>query len=298
MDIKCIGIIAPSSGCDNLKELKNLKSFLKSHNITTKAVGNIIKKYATYAEYPEQKAQNLHNAFLDKDIDAIICVRGGIGASLVMPYLNLDIIKNNPKPFFGYSDITLFINKFSSLGVPCFHAPMFCDFKTNSFEPENLNRLLLALQNKFHNQNLDFYTKDAKVLNTGEVTAKMVGGCLTLVRDSIATDYEINFDNKILFLEDVGEPLYKIDQMIVQLKNANKLNNIKGVVLGDFVDISPETNGYTYNLQQIFERNFSELNIPVIYNVHAGHDKLKPTLPINSNYQLTAQPNNIKLKIL
>ena len=188
-------------------------------------------------------------------------------------------IKRNPKIFMGYSDITtllLAINE--KTGLVTYHGPMTANFKDIPIETEN-SFVDTILNNK--EINLLDYEKSYSIMKQGTAEGEIIGGNLSLIVASLGTKYEINTDNKILFLEETNEATYRIDRMLQQLKLAGKLDKIKGVILGDFKN-AKRAEKDDMSLDDVFFETFKNMNIPIIKNFKSGHVRPFITVPIGA----------------
>ena len=165
--------------------------------------------------------------FADKSVDAIWCLKGGWGSARTLEMLDFDLIKRNPKPLIGYSDITSLLNAIHlKTGLITFHGP-------NAIYGESdytVEKFLGVLVEERYSNIENHYDADLTTITPGVARGKLVGGNLTVLTSVIGTPYEPDFMNGILFLEDVSEPAYKVDRMFNQLKQSGALSKLKGVV--------------------------------------------------------------------
>lgn len=287
-----IGIIAPSSPQSKVY-INNKISEFKNLGFNIKLGKYIYNHYGYLAGEDKDRAKDLMDMFEDPDVDAIVCFRGGYGSIRMAKYLNLNVIKRNPKIFCGYSDITLLLNYlYNECNLITFHSPMvnsnFNDLKTkNSFIDlvTNFNKTYeynLTEINNIHYDNLD------------NITGTLVGGNLSLVASTIGTPYEVNFKNSLLLLEDIGEVPYAIDRMLSQLVNSNKLKSCKGILLGHFTDCHLNDYSNSLKLNEVFNDILKPLNIPIIHNFPCGHSYPNLTLPIGSKVTFDSQTKRLK----
>jgi len=217
----------------------------------------------------KERAEQINKAFADKEIKAIFCAKAGYGSIRILPYLNRKEIRNNPKIFIGYSDITillLYLQKVARMVV--FHGPLVCGEIYEGMNRLTLNFLLKAVTKPNPLGRISF--PGLKVFEQGKAKGILVGGNLSLIVKTLGTPYEIDTDNKILFLEDIGEDLEAIDGYFQQLKLAGKFKNIKGVVFGRMVNCF-DYGGKKYRLRNLVRDLFSHLEIPILYGFPSGH---------------------------
>ncbi|AGK95251.1 S66 peptidase family protein [Clostridium pasteurianum] len=288
-----IGIICPSSA-ENVEAIKNGINFFKKQGFNIKDGKHIYNRLGYLAGTDMERAQDLNNMFLDPNIKMILCIRGGYGSMRTLPYIDFDIIKNNPKIFVGFSDITTYLNGFyEKCNLITFHGPML----TSKFEDEfTLNSLLNTVMNGYNPftiKNPDHIPTDSNSAITIEGT--LLGGNLSLICSTLSTDFEIDTTDKILFIEDVGEEPYSIDRMLTHLLLANKLQVCKGIILGQFTKCSLPHYERSLTLEEIIQDRILSLNIPTVLNFMSGHDYPKLTLPIGANIQLDCKNGTIKV---
>ena len=225
------------------------------------------------------RANDINEMFMDKEVDGIICLRGGYGSVLTLPYLNTNIIKQNPKFFCGYSDITILLNYFSKLDIPTFHGPMI----SSDFNDILTFKSLIDIMS-FNKSNYTFDLNNIpnlKLINcTKNFKGKIIGGNLSMICSTIGTPYELNFDNSILILEEIHENPYKFDRLLTQLVSNNRINKCNGIIAG-YLD--KKSSKFYSLLNNILIQKFIAFNIPIILNFPFGHDYPNLTIPIGTN---------------
>ena len=239
--------------------------------------------------------------FSDKSIDAIWCVRGGYGSARILPMLDYDMIKANPKVLIGYSDITALLHGiFLETGLVCFHGPVGASNFTTYTTKQATNVLMTPKANyviPFPEENLTKSDKSYQpfVVKAGKVTGQLIGGNLTLVTSLMGTPYELDLKGKLVFLEDIGEKPYRIDRMFTQLLLAGKLQDAAGIVLGVFSDCEAKIGDNSLTLRETIEDRFSKLGIPVIYGMSFGHIGNNFTIPMGINATLDTSNRTLTL---
>lgn len=248
-----------------------------------------------YFAMPKEKAlEQIHQAFLDRHIKALFGLRGGYGCARLLPYLDWDLIQSNPKIVLGFSDFTALLNAiYQKTGLITFHGP------TGSIEwAETTKKYLESLL--FAQQPVTFNSEDTKnetiILSPGIARGKLIGGNLSVLSSLVGTNFlPQDWQDKILFLEDVNEEVYRIDRMLTHLKLANILTQVKGIILGRFNQCTQKVL-HSFSLLEIFQRMIQDLHIPVIYNTMFGHQSLMFTLPIGAEVELDAHRKNFRLR--
>src|ERR1700690_2213880 len=292
-----IGIIAPASnikcelldaGCEALRRLGYKPFYLDS----------IIEKNLYFAGSAERRARELDEMFTRDDVRAIVCARGGYGANYLLDTLNLEKIKAHPKIFVGYSDVTTLLTYvLDAVGLVTFHGPIGTkDFAhSDGVDPGSWEAALTGASEWA----LDLGPgSGAKALLPGTAEGVLYGGCLSMLVASLGTPYEIRTAGTILFIEDAAEKPYQIDRMLMQLKLAGKLDDVRGIVFGEMLDCL-QNNHQDYTLEEVVSRVVGGLGVPVAYGLRSGHvSRRNVTLPFGVRAALDVGKKEAGLKIL
>ncbi len=277
-----MGLVATSSHtpCERVAECA---AALEKMGYKVKTAKNLDTDYAGYmAGSGRLRAYWLNKMFADEQVSAIFCIRGGYGSSRIMEYLDYDMIRENPKIFVGYSDVTnLHLALTKRCGIVTFHGPMVSSNMVDDFDDETRESLFTAINadGKFSFINPKGF--DVKVLNEGRAKGRLIGGNLSLLSASIGTPYEVDTGDNILFIEEVCEPISKIDKWAYHLRNSGKLKECSGIILGQFTNIT--SNGCpAFDAIRCMTDVFESLNIPIMYNIQSGHGKPMMTLPMGA----------------
>lgn len=261
--------------------------------------------YENYGGYMAGKAEirieDLHEAFSRKDIKGIFCVKGGYSASQLLDKIDYELIKNNPKVFVGYSDVTnlhIVFNQKCNLGT--YHGPMVKSNMINDFNDYTKTSFFEAME-----KNVTKYEEPENmplsILTEGNAPSENISGVLTggnmaIIVTTLGTQYEIDTKGKILFLEDVDEEIGSLNRMLTHLKYAGKFSDCKAVVFGNFVVCK---NTYTkenqhYELLELLKDFFADYDKPVIYGMESGHKKpYMFTLPLGAKCSINLQNKEI-----
>ena len=258
---------------------------------------------------PEIRIKDLHRAFADDEIKGVFCVKGGFSASQLLDKLDYELIKNNPKVFVGYSDVTnlnIVLNQKCNLGT--FHGPMiksnmFCDF--NDFTKKSfLNVLNRKKSEKWEFENpIDEKTGVEKEISllykkdfeNKKITGELTGGNLSIIVTTLGTDYEIDTKGKIFFIEEIEEEISRIDRMMTHLKYAGKFEDCNAVLLGNFSECK-NTYGENYELMDFLKDFFKDYEKPVIYGLESGHEKPDlVTMPLGAKCVVEINENKNKI---
>jgi len=292
-----IGIVAPASyfkredfeeGCAALRKMGYNPVYDES----------IFDRDLYFAGSVERRVRELKNMFERDDVKAIICARGGYGSNYLLPVLDISKITSHPKAFIGYSDNTSLQTYFcDAANLVTFHGPMVAkDFaKPDGIDMESWQAALGGREN----WRFDFDANSGvKPLAQGSAEGVLYGGCLSMLAESLGTPYEICTAGTILFIEDIATKPYQIDRMLMHLKLAGKLKDVRGLIFGEMLDCMQAPNqGYT--LEQVVMRIVEELEIPVAHGLRSGHVSHKNiTLPIGVSAVLNVGGTGVTLEIL
>ena len=278
-----IGIIALSGNCDKEK-VNRAKRYFESLGFNVKLSKNIYDSNRYLAGSDKDKIEELHKFFEDKDIKLILSPRGGYGSIRLINNINYKLIKNNPKLFCGFSDVTaLLVMIYKKTGMITYHSPMACsDFADDidEFTKENFFKAL-------NNENLVFESE--RVFNSGNSKGILWGGNLATLVSLCGQDFIPNEDF-IFFTEDINEPVYKIDRMFQQLLNIFEFKRYcKGIIIGDFIGVDNEV-----WLNEYLDELSSDIKIPMIGINTITHSKRKITLPVGCMAEI--QQNKLVLQ--
>ena len=289
-----IGIVAPASPASKEK-IERACERLSQIGFNVVVGDNCHTQYGYLTADDKERAQELNSMFANKAIDGIICLRGGYGTPRILDLLDYELIRNNPKVFVGYSDISclhIAFNKYSNLVT--FHGPMLTSDMAGDFSDFSMNSLLNSISNEEFNPLIRNATEEMITINEGIAEGEIIGGNLSLIVSTLGTPYEIDTKGKILFIEEIGEYTYKIDRMLTQLRLAKKLEEAEGIILGNFNKCLPEGKD-DFTLEEVFDQIIRPLNKPAIYNLQAGHCEPVVTIPFGVEAKLDANKREIIL---
>ncbi len=295
-----IGIVAPASNV-NRDDLQKGCEALRRAGYRPFYFDPILDKDLYFAGSVQRRVQELEEMFVRQEVRAIVCARGGYGANYVLEALDLAKVEANPKIFVGYSDPTCLLTYFSdALGLVTFHGPMVAKDWAHEAGVDMASWISALTLPEAWEVNFGAGS-GATGLVDGAAEGILYGGCLSILTASLGTPYEIKTANTILFLEDMAAKPFQIDRMLMQLKLAGKLDEVKGIVFGEMLDCRQTSNiaNQGYTLEEVVLRIVGDLGIPVAYGVRSGHVTTgNITLPIGVRARLTVRGGQVSLKIL
>lgn len=275
-----VAVVAPAS---NLKAdyLARGIAELERLGFRVKYRADILDKARYTAGSDERRAEELMEAFTDPEVKAVWAARGGYGVMRILPLLDENVLRANPKIFIGYSDLTaLHLYLYSRFGWVTFHGPMAAKDLAGGTEHYDCETLLAALT---QTQPMgEIKTDKTEMLQRGSsasVSGRLLGGCLSLIVAMMGTPDELDTRDSILFLEDTGTRPYALDRMLQQLRLAGKFDEVRGIVFGEMTDcVQHAEQGYT--LQEVLADCTADLGVPVMFGLPSGHSPIgNLTLP-------------------
>lgn len=286
-----LGLVAPASPVYDSSQFDEMIVTLQELGYELKLGKHVKDRNGYLAGKDKDRAQDVMDMFSDPEVDAILCVRGGWGCNRILPFIDYDVIKNNPKPFIGFSDITsLHMAFLHKTGLVTFHGPV-GKSDWNEFTLSAWDEVLI--KGKKATFKIPDDQEDSFVINSGKASGRLLGGNLTVLTAMIGSEYLPDFTGSILFLEDVGEDVYRIDRMLTQLKLAGILDQLNGFVFGKCTDCSAGKNSLT--LKEVFDDHISLLDIPAFYGAMISHEKENITLPVGIQATINANDKSIRL---
>lgn len=287
-----VGLISPA-GIVDAKDIEAAQKSVSQLGLKVKLGKHILDRYGYLAGKDADRAQDVNLMFSDRTIKAIIPMRGGWGCNRILPLLNYSLIRSHPKILIGYSDITtllLAINARSQMIT--FHGPV-ATSTWNQFTVDYFKRILFNAE-AVTMQNLNPSEVRMEIIAPGKAKGKLVGGNLSVLSAMVGSPYLPTWNKSILFVEEVGEDVYRIDRMLTQLKTAGILNQIAGFIFGQCTKCSLGDEP-SFTLMQVLQQHILPLGIPAWYGSMIGHIKDKFTLPIGAEVEINAELGTIQM---
>ncbi|SEJ36094.1 muramoyltetrapeptide carboxypeptidase [Cyclobacterium xiamenense] len=296
-----VGLISPSAATADRMEFTYAREAMEALGLSVKEGKYLSSRRGHLAGSDAERAEDLNEMFGDKRIKAVVCIRGGSGAARILPLIDYELIRKNPKPILGYSDITALHNAIhAQTGLVTFHGPN----GSGSWNPFNANQfrsVFFGKENRLTYRNEVEETEDLVVkknrirtIYPGKASGDLVGGNLTVLTALAGSPYLPDFKNKLLFLEDIGEEPYRIDRMMSTLMLMGVLKEIKGFVFGQCTDCDPSGGYGNLTIDQILDDYLLPLRIPAYRGAMIGHVPKQFLLPFGAKVTLDADAGTLE----
>ncbi len=289
-----IGIVCPS-GYMPLERAQTCIDTLQQWGYKVKIGKTLGNQFNYFSGTDKERLADLQAMLDDKNVHAILCGRGGYGLSRIVDDIDFRHFKKHPKWIIGYSDITLLhAHLYSKLKTASIHSPMAAAFNDGGAK----NEFVLSLKKLSEGKHAS-YTTPAHILNrNGVAEGELVGGNLSMLINIIGSVSDLKTKNKILFLEDVGEYIYSVDRMMMQLKRAGKLEALAGLIIGGFTDMKDTMIPFGQNVYDAIYDKVKEYNYPVCFDFPVSHSDRNYALKVGVKHELTIRKSKITLKEL
>ena len=278
-----IGIVAPAGPFDRKTFFRGTR-IIEDMGFKVFIPPGLFEKNRYLAGSDKHRVQYVNQLFADKSIDAIICARGGYGSMRILPMLDYDAIRNNPKVFVGFSDITILLSVlFTRCNLLTFHGPVVTSLADASEETKHS-----FFSNITSDSSLEIMLSGGRTIKSGMAAGEVCGGNLTMLCHLVGTPFAPDFKNKILFLEDRGEAPYRIDRMLVHMELAGCFEGLSGIILGAFDEC-----GHIEDVIKIIVELFDKHPLPILAGLNAGHGSHNLTIPLGIEATLDADRHSL-----
>ncbi|WP_338513829.1 LD-carboxypeptidase [Pseudomonas poae] len=286
-----IALIAPAGPAT--PDVEKAEQWMRNRGYGLRIYPGVYERDGYLAGSDKTRLADLHAAFADPDIDAIFCLRGGYGTPRLLDSLDFGLLRANPKPFVGYSDITalhLAINRYA--GFVTFHGPMLNADLLGDKQPPTESSLFSLLRGQLGagSELAHPVAFPLTTLEPGIARGRLQGGNLSMIAAVMGTPFEIDAQGIILFIEDVNEPIYRIDRLLTHLRLAGKLAQVAGVLVGDVAGVD------SMALERLLKQTFAPLGVPVLSGWRSGHCDPNLTLPLGALVRLDAGEQRVVLE--
>ncbi len=281
-----IAIVSPA-GVTRSQNVYNAIPVLQSLGWEPYTSEHAFGRHGTYSGTDDERYADLEAALLDPDVKAILCSRGGYGAVHLLERLDRLPLRDNAKWIIGFSDISALHALMHRHGIASIHGPMAKHIAGHDGEDPDSQALFEILQGEGH----DFLVAPYPLNRCGEATGMLLGGNMAVLTGLIGTPFDMFKPDTILFIEDVSEPIYKIERMIYQLKLSGVLGRLKGLIVGDFTEYSPDVDNSS--MEDMIHEMVREYDYPVAYGVPFGHSTHVMPLVESVEATLTVTPDEV-----
>jgi muramoyltetrapeptide carboxypeptidase len=300
-----VALVSPANATFNTIDVQIAKESLEALGFKVRFSEHMMERHGYLAGEDKPRAEDINKAFADKSVACVHAIRGGWGSARLLPHLDYDAIRRNPKVLIGYSDITaLLLAVHAKTGLITFHGPIglgrWDAYSLDYYKRVLLNGELVTYSNKQgiapDRNSLTQVEFRTQTIMPGKARGRLLGGNLTVLTTILGSPYLPDWDGAILFCEDVREDLYRVDRMLTQLKLAGVLGRIKGFVFGGCSECGPGDGNYgALTLEEIFTDHIKPLGVPAWQGAMIGHAQPQWTLAEGAQVEIDATAGTIAL---
>jgi muramoyltetrapeptide carboxypeptidase len=299
-----VALVSPASATFNSIDLQIARESLEALGFKVRPGEHMMERHGYLAGDDKARAEDINRAFADRSVAAVHAIRGGWGSARLLPHLDFDTIRRNPKVLIGYSDITaLLLSIHAKTGLVTFHGPIGLG-RWDAWSLEYYKRVLMGAEavtfaNKQGLADRNSLTQTefrTLTIAPGKASGRLLGGNLTVLTAILGSPYLPEWDDTILFCEDVGEDMYRVDRMMTQLKLAGVLGKIKGFVFGSCSECGPGEGYGALTLEEIFRDHVKPLGVPAWMGAMIGHAQPQWTLPVGAPVEIDATAGTIAMR--
>jgi muramoyltetrapeptide carboxypeptidase len=283
-----VGVVATSSAIER-EYLERGVGVLAAMGYRVKVSDRALDRAGIFAGNDHDRARELNAFFADPAVKAIFSARGGYGCSRLLPLVDFDAIARTPKIFLGFSDGTFMLNAMvDRAGTVAFHGPMVAMDFAHGLTPRSSRHLARLLAGETR----QFELEAREALRPGMAEGELIGGCLSVIVATLATPFAPRFDRRILFLEDTGEKAYRVDRMLVQLRQAGVFGQVAGVVFGAIRPVEGNAQERARIAEFVAEETVA-VKGPVLFGIEAGHGTENLTLPLGVHARIESSRRSL-----
>jgi len=284
-----VAMVAPS-GRVNPKDIDRASAMLRDWGLDVVLSPNLYADHHQYSGTDEQRLNDLQNALDDKEISAVICARGGYGLTRIIDHIDLSGFKSNPKWVIGYSDITALHYLLSAESIESIHSIM-----PSQMGLEGSEDAVLSLRELMLGGEMRKIVTSSHRNQSGEAEGKLIGGNISLIESMLGTKTEVPATGKILFIEDVGEYLYRLDRMLVHLDRAGVFSDIAGLVVGSFTSMNDGPTPFGMQPYEMISEICNKYSFPALFDAPIGHSLNNQAVPVGRHVRLLVESNSAQL---
>jgi len=298
-----VGLVAPATATFQSVELEIARESLEGLGLRVKVGDHIMDRYGSLGGQDKDRAADVNRFFADPEVKAVLPARGGWGTSRLLPLLDYDTIRRNPKILMGYSDITALLNGIHArTGLVTFHGPN-AGGRWDQYSVDLVKRVLfdgeaVTFDNPTETNDRNVLTQidnRIRTITPGIATGRLLGGNLTVLTAILGSPYVPDFTNAILFLEDVGEDWYRVDRMMTSLGLAGILRKVRGVIFGTCSECGPGEGFASFTPEEIFADHLAPLGVPAWHGAMIGHGQPQWTLPVGATVTVDATRGTVTM---
>jgi muramoyltetrapeptide carboxypeptidase len=296
-----VALVAPASATFKTVDLEIAKESLEALGLKVRVGGHLLDRHGYLAGQDRDRAEDINRMFVDPVIKAVLPIRGGWGSSRLLPYLDFDLIRRNPKIVLGFSDITaLLLAIFARTGLVTFHGPNGMG-RWDEFSVGWVRRMLfegeaVTMENPRNRGEFLVQTEHRiQTITPGVARGRMLGGNLTVLTAIMGSPFLPAWDGAILFLEDVGEDIYRVDRMMTTLRLAGVLDRIGGFVFGTCSECGPGEGYASLTLEEVFNDHIKPLKVPAWQGAMIGHSMPQFTIAGGVPVEIDASAGRIRM---
>lgn len=287
-----IGIVCPSGFLQADKAATCIR-VLKEWGYKVKVGKTLGNQFHYFAGTDEERRQDLQEMLDNPEIKAILCGRGGYGMSRIIDSLNFTKFRKSPKWIIGYSDITLLhAHLYTKFNIASFHSPMAAAFNDGEYANEYIQTLRKGLKGN----RLSYKSSGHSFNRPGKASGELIGGNLSLVAHMIGSASAYQTKGKILFLEDVGEYIYNIDRMLIQLERSGMFNQLAGLIIGGFTEMKDTLVPFGATVEEIIQERIAKYSFPVCFGFPVSHATENYPLKVGVKHELVVGNKVVTLK--
>ena len=287
-----IGIVSPAKKIDEALVLNGVE-IIRKLGYRVKLGKHVLATDNYFAGTDLQRSSDFQTMLDDPEVKMILCSRGGYGSARIIDSLDFTKFIESPKWIAGYSDITVFHSHLYNLGFETLHSIMPLDFRDNG----EISKPVVKLFEAASGESPEYQLRPYKLNKQGSAQGDIIGGNLSILCSILGSDSDFDFSDKILFIEEVGEDLYRIDRMMNTLKRFGKLQNLAGMIVGGLTGMSPGNPDFGKTAEEIILNNIEEFDFPVAFGFPAGHFAENYPIIIGRKIQIEVGGENVELRM-
>ena len=296
-----VGLVAPAFANVGSIDIEIAQDVVRAFGLEPRLGDHVRDRHGYLAGKDEDRAADLNRFFADASVKAIMAIDGGWGCARVLPHLDWEMIRRNPKVVTGFSDLTgLHCGLHAKTGLVTFHAPL-ATSSWSAFSVDQFRRVVfegeaVTMANPLGGEDRLVQRENrTRTIAPGKARGRLVGGNLTVLAALVGTPYVPSFDGAILFLEDVGEEIYRVDRMMTQLQLAGLLGRIRGFVFGSCSECGPGERYGSLTLEEVLDEHVKPLGVPAYEGAMIGHQKRQFTVPVGVEAEIDATAGTITM---